>query len=62
MKPQRLLLHGPINEVQEIVFDEITEDSIQKTTIRTKGAAGPSKFDADDWQRILGSNIFGNHS
>ena len=48
MKPQRLLLHGPINEAQEIVFDEITEDLIQKTTIRTKGAAGPSKFDADD--------------
>lgn len=48
MKPQRLLLHGPINEVQEIVFDEITEDLIQKTTIRTKGAAGPSKSDADN--------------
>ena len=57
-----LLLHGPINEIHEIVFDEISEDLIQKTGIRTKGAAGSSKFDTDDWRRILGSNVFGNHS
>ena len=43
-----LLLHGPINEIHEIVFDEITKDLIHKTTIRTKGAAGPSKSDADN--------------
>ena len=40
-----LLLHGPIHE---IVLDEITKDLIQKTAIITKGAASPSKFDADD--------------
>ena len=51
-----------MNEIYEIVFDEITEDMIQKIAIRTKGAAGPSKFDADDWRRILGTNAFDNHS
>ena len=43
-----LLLHGPLNERREIVFYETTEDLIQKRAIRIKGAAGPSKFDADD--------------
>ena len=57
-----LLLHSPVNEIHETVFNEITEDLIQKTAIRTKGAAGPSEFDADDWRRILGSNVFGNRS
>ena len=55
-----LLLHYSINEIHETVFDEIAKDLIQKTAILTKGAAGPSKFDAEDWQRILGSNVFGN--
>ena len=44
-----------------MIFDDINEELIQKAAIRTKGAAGPSKFDADDWRRILGSNIFGKH-
>ena len=57
-----LLLHGPINEIHKIVFDEITEDLIQRTAIRTKAVAGLSKFDADNWRRILGSNVLGNHS
>ena len=43
-----LLLHGPLNEIYEIMFDEI-KDLIQEAAIRTKGAAGPSKFDAGDW-------------
>ena len=30
--------------------------------MRTKGAAGSSKFDTDNWRIILGSNVFGNHS
>ena len=51
-----------MNETHEIVFNEITEDLIQKINMRTKRAAGPSKFDADDWHRILGSNVFDNDS
>ena len=35
---------------------------IKKTVIRTKGATAPSKFDADDWRRIIGSNVFDNHN
>ena len=44
-----ILLQDPMNETHEIVFNEITEDLIQKINIRTKRAARPSKFDADDW-------------
>ena len=47
-KLDMLLLHGPLNERHEIVFYETTEDLIHKRAIRIKGAAGPSKFDADD--------------
>ena len=61
-KFETLLLHGPINEIHGIVSDEIAKDLIQKTVIRTKGAAGPSKFNADNWRRILGSIVFGDHS
>ena len=57
-----LLLHGSLNELHEIVFDEITKDLIQRATIRIKGATDLSKFDNDNWQRILGSTVFGNHS
>ena len=32
---------------------------IQKLAINTKEASGPSKFDADDWKRILGTKLFG---
>ena len=60
-KFDNLLLNGPVKIVHEIVFDDINEELIQKAAIRTKGAAGPSKFDADDWRCILGSNIFGKH-
>ena len=48
-KFDNLLLNGPVKNVLEIVFDDINEELIQKATIRTKGAAGSSKFDADDW-------------
>ena len=49
-----LLLHGSLNELHEIVFDEITKDLIQTAAIRIKGATDLSKFDNDNWQRILG--------
>ena len=48
-KFDNLLLNGPVKNVHEIVLDDINEELIQKAAIRTKGAAGPSKFDADDW-------------
>ena len=43
------LLTGSVNEVLEIIFDDITKGLIQKASIRTKGAASPSKFYLDDW-------------
>ena len=53
-----LLLYGPINEIRKIVFDEITENLIQKASIRTKEQL--IKFGADDWRRILSLNVLGN--
>lgn len=57
-----LPFHGSINKIHEIVFDEITKDLIQTAAIRIKGATDLPKFDNDNWQRILGSTVFGNHS
>lgn len=33
----------------KIIFEKITEYLIQKVSIRTNGAAGPSKCDPDHW-------------
>ena len=38
----------PVSEVQKIIFGLITKDLIQKASMRTKGAVGPSKFETDD--------------
>ena len=35
---------------------------VQKVALRTKGAAGPSNFDANDWRGIIVSRIFGSAS
>ena len=57
-----MLLNEPIfpgDEFNPVIFDEITPDLIQKLAIKTKGAAGPSLFNAEDWRRMIGSKIFG---
>ena len=56
------LLPGVIQNVHPSIFDHITADSIQKAASRTKGRAGPSGMDADDWNRILASNKYGQTS
>ena len=35
---------------------------VSENNHKNKIAAGPSKLDVDDWLRILGLNVFGNHS
>ena len=56
---RELLLSGPINSVEPVIFYSITPELIRKLILRTKGAAGPSLLNADEWRRIAGSKLFG---
>ena len=53
------MLEGPINFVHPVIFDEITPELVKRSAANTTGACGPSGLDADDWRRIIGSNIYG---
>ena len=55
-----MLLQGPVNHVDPVIFEGITPELIQNLTIKTQGAAGPSLQNAEDWRRIIGSKLFGN--
>ena len=57
---EEMILQGPVENVSSVIFDEITSDSILKAAIKTKGSAGPSMYDADDWRNILGSTLYGS--
>ena len=52
------LLFGPIDLVPNSVFDSIDETMIYKVAMVTKGAGGPSNFDAEQHRRILCSKNF----
>lgn len=61
-KLDNLLLSGPVIKANKIIFHSISQKKlIRKAAIRTKGAAGPSRFDTYDWQHIACSNTFENH-
>ena len=55
-----MVLHGPKNYVDQIIFEEINSELIQKKTIKIRGSSGPSKFDSDDWIRMIGTKLFGS--
>ena len=55
-----MILKGPMNEVNPIIFDDLNAQLVQKMSLKTKGAAGPSCFDADDWRNVLGTRIYGD--
>ena len=57
-----MMLHGPFNHVNEIIFDGINAELVRKCAIRTKGFRGPSGLDADFWRKILCNSTFGNAS
>ena len=48
-----MMLHGPFNHVNEIIFDGIKTDLVRKCAIRTKGSHRPSGLDGDFWSKIL---------
>ena len=52
------LFYRPIDDVQSTYFESIDEELIQKAAIAIHGAAGLSKLDADQYQRILCSRNF----
>ena len=52
------LISGPLKPSNIAHFFDITEVSIQKAAMKTKGAGGPSQFDADQFRRILCSKHF----
>ena len=52
------LLYGPTDDVPSTYFESIDEELIQKAAIATHGAAGPSKLNADQYQRMLCSRDF----
>ena len=54
-----LLLEGPCQYINPVIFESIDECAILKAALKTKGASGKSGWDADEWRRVLGSNIFG---
>lgn len=57
-----VLLQGPRVFVHPTTYDNIDGESIQKAAVKTKGAAGPSKLDADAWRRMLLSKSYGSYS
>ena len=56
-----VMLGGEIPLVDPIIFQTINEETILKAALLTKGAAGPSGLDANNWRQILLSKNFGKH-
>ena len=52
------LFNGPLEEVNPIHFAGIDEQQVMKAAMRTKGSAGPSHFDSDQYRRVLCSKHF----
>ena len=57
---QEMLLNGPVKFTHPVIFDEFDTALVQKVALRTKGAAGPSNFDANDWRNLIASKRHGN--
>jgi len=52
------LLHGPIQNISVTYFDSIDESMVGKAARLTRGAAGPSNLDADQYKLILASKKY----
>ena len=58
---EQMALNTPVNPERKfdpVIFDNITPDLIQRLALQTKGSAGPSQANADDWRRMIGSKIY----
>ena len=56
------ILKGPVDKVEQVIFEEIDGQLIQTCVKKIDGAAGPSGLDSDGWKRILCSKQFGTKS
>ena len=52
----RLHFFGPVGEVHESAYNEITGEMIREAALRTKGAGGPSNVDANGFKGFLLAN------
>ena len=43
---------GPLCRINPVIFENITNDAIEKAALATQGSAGPSGGDADHWRRM----------
>ena len=48
--------------VEEVIFEEIDVQKVQRASKNTSGSGGPTKIDADTWKHILCSKAFTTHS
>ena len=49
-----MILEGAVKNVNSVIYDSITSETIMKAFIKTKGAAGPSFYDEDDYLFVMG--------
>ena len=52
------LLQGPKNDVENVIYNSIDGELIERCTKRMGGSAGPSGLDSDGWKRIICSKQF----
>ena len=56
------LITQSATQVQPVIFEEITAETVQKTSRNLNGSGGPSMIDSDVWKDFLCSKAFGNAS
>ena len=47
------ILNGPKTKVEDVIYENINSDLIQRCIKQMAGSAGPSGLDTDGWKRIL---------
>ena len=52
------LLFGPVEDVHESVYSEVTGEMIREAALGTKGAGGPCGVDVNEFKRILACKSF----
>lgn len=55
-----VLLQGPLQTVERVIFNVIDETMVLKAAQTTRGGSGPSGIDADGWRQILTSKDYGD--
>ena len=56
---ESLIVEGDIVRVEEVIFEEINQEMIQKAAQSTFGTGGPTQIDADIWKVMICAKRFG---